>query len=191
MGSYLFQRITSDNGQDSRFENIRTSPPKFFGAFMVQATWVSLCALPVFALNAVPQAAFAAIPAVVASDILGIALFAFGFVFEVTADRQKNAWVDGKKNKRHNEDFLTHGLWGKSRHPNYFGEICQWTGIAATAAGIMARSSVLPVLHLPAGAVGILSVLGLTATSPAFVTFLLTQVCITMDEKFQLFDLLC
>ena len=47
MGTHLFSRITADNGQDSRFENIRTSPPKFFGAFMAQATWVSLCLLPV------------------------------------------------------------------------------------------------------------------------------------------------
>lgn len=41
MGSYLFQRVLAD-GHDSRFDEIKKSPPKFFAAFMAQATWVSL-----------------------------------------------------------------------------------------------------------------------------------------------------
>ena len=40
------------DGEDSRFQNIRNSPPKFLGAFMAQATWVSLCLLPVLAVFA-------------------------------------------------------------------------------------------------------------------------------------------
>ena len=27
--------------------------------------------------------------------------------------------------------YITSGLWAKSRHPNFFGEIMLWTGIAA------------------------------------------------------------
>lgn len=59
---------------------------------------------------------------------------------QIIADRQKNAWVQGKINKEHDEDFLTRGLWGKSRHPNFFGESMLWTGIAITAAGVLMSS---------------------------------------------------
>ncbi|RAL68559.1 hypothetical protein DID88_007284 [Monilinia fructigena] len=49
----FFARILSD-GHDSRFDEIKKSPSKFLGAFAAQATWVSLCCLPVLALNALP-----------------------------------------------------------------------------------------------------------------------------------------
>ena len=54
LGSFLFARITSEDGKDSRFDNIRGSAPKFLGAFAAQATWVSLCLLPVLAVNSIP-----------------------------------------------------------------------------------------------------------------------------------------
>jgi steroid 5-alpha reductase family enzyme len=76
--------------------------------------------MPVLALNSIPRTALAALPLLGITDIIGLALFAGGLSFEVVADRQKNAWVQAKKNKEHDEDFLIHGLWSKSRHPNYF-----------------------------------------------------------------------
>ena len=113
MGSYLFQRVLRE-GKDSRFNKIKTSPPSFFTAFMVQATWVSLCLLPLMALNAVPAAAFAALPrAVRLTDVLGLTLFAGGLGFEVVADRQKDRWLREKRAKAHDEEFMTRGLWGR------------------------------------------------------------------------------
>jgi len=76
--------------------------------------------MPILALNSIPHAALATLPLVRLTDIIGIFLYVGGLSFEVIADRQKNAWVQAKKNKEHDEDFLTHGLWSKSRHPNYF-----------------------------------------------------------------------
>lgn len=84
------------------------------------AVWVSLCIMPVLALNSIPRTTLATLPVLGVTDVIGLALFVGGLSFEVTADRQKNAWVQAKKNKEHDEDFLTHGLWSKSRHPNYF-----------------------------------------------------------------------
>lgn len=98
----------------------------------MQATWVSLVALPVFAINAIPAARLGPISIV---DIAGLALWASGFILEVAADRQKSRWAEEKKKKKHSEDFIHTDLWARSRHPNYAGETMLWTGIAAIAAG--------------------------------------------------------
>lgn len=111
VGSYLLQRVLQ-TGHDSRFDDIKKSPPKFFGAWMAQATWCSLICLPVVALNAVPVAAFSALGRSVAlTDVLGIALWVGGIGFEITADRQKSQWLREKKEKKHSEEFMTRGLW--------------------------------------------------------------------------------
>lgn len=184
MGSYLFARISAD-GTDSRFDDIRNSPPKFLGAFFAQATWVSLCLMPVLALNSLPASAFAALPAAVGiTDIIGLLLYVGGLSFEVTADRQKNAWVQEKKEKKHEEDFLTRGLWSKSRHPNYFGEATLWTGIATTAAGVLMTNAGQVGMGLAGwGLLGQGIALGACGVSPAFVSFLLLKVSgIPMSE---------
>ncbi|CAN9086758.1 unnamed protein product [Alternaria alternata] len=183
LGSYLYKRIQSDEGKDSRFDSIRTSPPKFFVAFFAQATWVSLCTLPVILVNSVPRSAYATslLGKAVSSkpyltDILGLAIFVFGLTFEVIADRQKDAWVQAKKQKKHSEEFLTHGLWSKSRHPNYFGEATLWSGIAIAAAGLLVRQPAQAALGLSGGLGGQMLVAGMCAASPAFVSFLLLKV---------------
>jgi steroid 5-alpha reductase family enzyme len=175
VGSFLFSRITGD-GTDSRFDKIRGSPPKFFIAFFMQATWVSLCALPVLAVNALPRTTFAALPVVLLTDIIGLGLFAFGFLFEAVADRQKSVWMQEKKQKKHSEEFLTRGLWSKSRHPNYFGEICLWTGIATVAGGVLVRGPAQLGMGFAGGIGSRIGGLAMAAVSPAFVAFLLTMV---------------
>lgn len=184
MGSYLFQRILAD-GHDSRFEEIRASPPKFAVAFFAQATWVSLCLMPVLAINALPATTFAALgSAVTITDIIGILLYVGGLGFEITADRQKSQWVAEKKAKKHDEDFLTRGLWSKSRHPNYFGESTLWTGIATTAAGVMMSQAGVAGMGLASGLSGKVISLLMAGVSPAFVTFLLLKVSgVPLSEK--------
>lgn len=165
------------DGEDSRFRNIRNAPPKFAVAFLAQATWVSLCLLPVMAVNSLPAATFASLGGGIAiTDILGILLYVGGFSFEVTADRQKSAWVEEKKAKKHDEDFLTRGLWSKSRHPNYFGESTLWTGIATLSAGVLSSNAGVAGMALAGGLTGkAIALLG-AGVSPAFVTFLLLKV---------------
>jgi len=175
LGTYLFQRVLAD-GKDSRFDEIKKSPPKFLVAFVAQATWVSLCLMPILAVNSIPHAVLSTLPAVGLTDIIGLAMFAGGLTFEVIADRQKDAWVQAKKRKEHDEDFLTHGLWSKSRHPNYFGESTLWTGIAVTAAGVLASNIGQRGMGLSGTGYGRLLALGMCAVSPAFVTFLLLKV---------------
>jgi steroid 5-alpha reductase family enzyme len=143
---------------------------------MVQAIWVSLCLMPVVAVNSVPHAVLSTLPAIGLTDILGLGLFIGGLGFEVAADRQKNRWVQEKKAKQHDEDFLTRGLWSKSRHPNYFGEVTLWTGIATLSAGVLASRIGLSGMSLPATTYGRLVALGTAFISPAFTSFLVLKV---------------
>lgn len=182
LGTFLFSRITADDGKDSRFDNIRESPLKFLGAFAAQATWVSLCLLPVLAINSIPSTTLAALPFFTITDIIGVLLYVGGLSFEAVADRQKSQWIKEKKEKKHSEDILTRGLWSKSRHPNYFGESTLWTGIATTAAGVMLSNVGQAGMGLSGGLGAKLGALAMAGVSPAFVTFLLLKVssCINL-----------
>jgi len=62
----------------------------------------------------------------------GIAVMATGAVIEALADHQKTQYAQRGDDK---PDVLDTGLWGWSRHPNYFGDSVVWDGawLAATA----------------------------------------------------------
>ncbi|KPM42591.1 hypothetical protein AK830_g4020 [Neonectria ditissima] len=173
LGSYLFYRNLVQGG-DSRFADIKASAPKFAAAFLFQAMWVTLCLSPVLLVNAVPRAALAS--GVVATDVLGLGLWVAGFATECVADAQKSRWLHGKREKLHDEDFLTHGLFARSRFPNYFGEITLWTGLATAAAGILARRPAQLALGFSGGWGGIMATTALSYVSPAFSAFLLLKV---------------
>lgn len=67
--------------------------------------------MPVIALNSVPAAAFASLPAFKITDAIGLFVYVAGFAFEITADRQKSKWLREKRAKAHDEEFMTKGLW--------------------------------------------------------------------------------
>ncbi len=149
LGSFLFLRIHR-SGSDGRFDELKVSFPRFLLAWTLQGLWVS------FSL----AAALAAITSVQKVEIdawavIGSLIWLFGFGFEVIADRQKREF---RKKAEHKDRFIQSGLWSLSRHPNYFGEIVLWLGIAVIA---------FPVLQ-GWQYVGLLS--------PVFVTLLLTTV---------------
>ncbi|KAJ4155327.1 hypothetical protein LMH87_000581 [Akanthomyces muscarius] len=183
LGSYLFSRVMGD-GHDSRFDKIRDKPVRFASVFMIQAIWVTIPMLPVLALGALPAATLAtALPSVLATDVLGLSIWGMGFFFEAVADYQKSQWVKQKKRKEHDEDFLTRGLFSVSRFPHYFGEISMWTGIAITAAGVLARKPIQLGLGWT-GPMGILATTALCGLSPLFSWFVVTRVSgIPLSQK--------
>ena len=64
---------------------------------------------------------------------VGAVLSAAGIAFEATADRQLTAFKADPANRGR---ILDTGLWGWSRHPNYFGDACVWTGAWLVAAAV-------------------------------------------------------
>ncbi|TKV57328.1 DUF1295 domain-containing protein [Nakamurella flava] len=71
----------------------------------------------------------------------GIAIMVAGTVIEAVADRQKDAYKaakqEAKKSDKPDSDvpqILDTGLWGWSRHPNYFGDSVVWDGAYLAAA---------------------------------------------------------
>lgn len=124
LGSFLFRRIHAAGG-DQRFDHIKVSSSRFLIAWTLQGAWVVMtsCAAVSVILREQPRA-------VGAVFVIGAAMWVVGFVVEVVADRQKSRFRADPANEGR---FINTGLWARSRHPNYFGEILLWTGIAVMA----------------------------------------------------------
>jgi len=72
----------------------------------------------------------------------GLAVMVTGAVLEATADRQKSAYMSRDRDER--PDVLDTGLWGWSRHPNYFGDSVVWDGAWLAAAASAPGAWTLP-----------------------------------------------
>ena len=148
LGYFLFRRIHRA-GKDGRFDEIKTSFVRFLSAWTLQGLWVALTLAT--ALAAIATTARQALDLYA---VMGALIWAAGFAIEVIADRQKSRF---RADPDHAGQFIRTGLWARSRHPNYFGEITLWVGIAVIA---------FPVLQ---------GWQYVTLVSPVFVALLLTR----------------
>ena len=157
LGLFLYTRIKKA-GEDRRFRELKTSFPKFLVTWTLQGLWVTFSlAAALVVITSETKVGFDVFA------ILGIAIWLIGFSIETISDRQKSIFKADSNNK---DNFISAGLWSWSRHPNYFGEIVLWIGIAVIA---------LPVLT---------GWTWLTLISPIFVTILLTKISgVPMLEK--------
>jgi len=128
LGSFLYRRVRRA-GKDDRFDEIKNSFSRLFMTWTLQGLWVSLTL----------AAALAAVTSTQPEALnvfawVGLAVWVVGFGFEVTADWQKSRCRADPANRG---VFISSGLWGISRHPNYFGEITLWVGIAVIALPVL------------------------------------------------------
>jgi steroid 5-alpha reductase family enzyme len=157
LGTFLFRRIQKA-GKDARFDEIKPSFIRFLSAWTLQGLWVT------FTL----AAALAAITTATRKELglfalIGFLIWVLGFAIEAISDYQKSRF---RANPENEGRFINTGLWARSRHPNYFGEIVLWIGVAIIA---------LPVLR---------GWQWITLISPIFVTVLLTRISgVPMLEK--------
>ena len=105
--------------------------------------------LPVYAVMAHGGGPLGGLDALAAVVTLG------AIAIELIADLQLHTFI---KHKKTPGSFITTGLWAWSRHPNYFGEIVLWIGIAVIASSTLRGWQ------------------WVTMISPVFVAFLLMRV---------------
>ena len=128
LGGFLFWRVLKD-GEDKRFRSILPSFTQLLMTWALSAAWVFIQSLSALvAITAVTQVEFGIL------GYVGLSLWVFGFIFEVIADHQKTKF---KANPDNEGRFINEGLWKKSRHPNYFGEIVLWVGVSIMSVASM------------------------------------------------------
>jgi steroid 5-alpha reductase family enzyme len=155
-GVRLATHIWSRNrarGEDFRYAAWRKAWGRAFWVrsylqvFLLQGFFMLLVAAPIIVVGADPG------PPLGWLDGAGAVVSVAGIVFEALADAQLRRFRSDPSNKGR---ILQNGLWGYSRHPNYFGETVFWTGLALVA------------LSSSAGALGLIG--------PAAITVLLIRV---------------
>ena len=149
LGVFLLVRVFQV-GEDKRFQEVKTSFSRLLVWFNMSALWVFLTTANALTL-------------ILNNDSLigdgyffsGLIIWLLGFITEVTADEQKRRFRKIPQNK---DQFITSGLWSISRHPNYFGEILIWVGMATISFPVLSGWQYV------------------TLISPLFVILLLTKV---------------
>jgi steroid 5-alpha reductase family enzyme len=149
LGTFLFSRIRKA-GKDDRFDEIKPSLIRFLNVWTIQGLWITLTMIAALVTITTTRRKELDLFALV-----GFLIWVFGFSMEVVADYQKRRFNSDPSNMG---KFIQTGLWSRSRHPNYFGEITLWTGVLIIA---------LPILQ---------GWQWVALISPVFVTLLLTRV---------------
>ncbi|MEN9342353.1 MAG: hypothetical protein RIQ54_609 [Candidatus Parcubacteria bacterium] len=152
LSSHIYLRNRSKT-EDYRYQQWRHDWGKWFylrtflQVFMLQGFLVLVVSLPAV-LTTIYRGGSWQI-----TDVVGFAIWLFGFFFESVGDRQLANFLKNPANKG---KLIQTGLWKYTRHPNYFGEIAQWWGVGVIS------------LAVPYGVVGLIG--------PLTITWLITKV---------------
>lgn len=133
LSSYLFIRILK-MGRDKRFDGMRENLISFLKFWVFQALAIWVISLPATYLltqkdlgsSILGGASALNLKSVFSLPFLGTTIFILGLLLETIADWQKFVFKNKSQNKG---KWIESGVWGYSRHPNYFGEMLVWWGI--------------------------------------------------------------
>jgi steroid 5-alpha reductase family enzyme len=142
-------RRSAGHGEDPRYADLLRK----HGEHRDRTVWTSVYLPQMFTLYIVSlsvQVAMFSKPSVGPFGWIGVAVAIAGIAFESIGDAQMTRFKADPANKGKLIDI---GLWRYTRHPNYFGDACLWTGVYLVAAE-----------HWPGM---------LTIVSPVLMTFLL------------------
>jgi len=116
-------------GEDRRFKMARdkfgtaASWKGFLFLFLPQTFFVMIVGFPAYVVTFTATSGWVDEEWIYA---VGSILWAAGFAFELIADLQMRKFKLDEVNKG---KIMKSGLWKYTMHPNYFGEIIQWTGV--------------------------------------------------------------
>ncbi len=116
-------------------------PRSYVQVYLLQGLFLFLIVMPVLRINQGVGTALGIL------DVLGVAIWLFGFYFESVGDAQLARFIKDPANKG---KLMQSGLWAYTRHPNYFGEVTQWWGLWLIA------------LSVPNGWLGIIGTITIT-----------------------------
>jgi steroid 5-alpha reductase family enzyme len=128
LGIFLFRRVRKAR-KDDRFDEIKPSFIRFLTTWTIQGLWVTLTIAAALVTITTTYRKKLGLFA-----LIGFLIWAVGFVIEVVADIQKSHFNANPENKG---KFIQTGLWARSRHPNYFGEIILWFGVTIIALPVL------------------------------------------------------
>lgn len=127
---HIYRRFRRSAQQDTRYTTLVARWPKrlvklqlFAKISLVQAILATLISLPVIAIHAYQ-------PDISWVILIGFTIWCLGFLCESIADKQLKTFLS----QPNHAPLMSSGLWKYSRHPNYFGEVSMWWGIAVIAA---------------------------------------------------------
>ncbi len=129
LGAYLYWR-NHGKGEDYRYAAMRRRHGERFAAvslysvFGLQAMLMWVVSAPVQAVQRAPASELGLF------DALGVFLVLVGLAFETIGDYQLARF---KADPGNAGAVMDQGLWGWTRHPNYFGDSTLWWGLACFA----------------------------------------------------------
>lgn len=132
LASHIGQR-NHGKPEDKRYTAMRAKiqPPyvllkSYVKIFLLQALFMFVISI-VLILNVMSGLTSPIQPLLLIPIIFGVVVWLIGFFFQSIGDRQLALFVSKPENKG---KLMTEGLWSYTRHPNYFGEVVMWWGIA-------------------------------------------------------------
>lgn len=119
--------------EDKRYTAMRAkiNPPfvllkSYVKIFLLQALFMMVISL-VLVFNVMSALSDPIEPIALLPLLIGVLLWIIGYFFQAMGDRQLAIFIQKPENKG---KLMTEGLWAYTRHPNYFGEVLMWWGIA-------------------------------------------------------------
>lgn len=130
LGAYIGNR-SRGHGEDKRYTDLMRHRTGTLVGFLVRKVYGLQGAIMIVVSLPVQFAMYQSEPLGIIGSI-GIAVWIIGFGFETIGDWQLSRF---KADPANAGQIMDRGLWGWTRHPNYFGDACVWVGLFLLALG--------------------------------------------------------